>query len=369
MLRLMTAAILAIGVMFCSSAADAQPRPPGDCSHVRDLDRCLEEEHRRALELFGIVPIEEHARTGARVRRAFYIDSYGRYLVAISFIRAPGRDPMLHVDFPTREGAARALPATAPVSEATWRQVLERSRHFDRDLVARPAAQNPDEVGNRHLDPDEVVVRGCLHGWVFKVEATDPSGPAAERMGFSQKLEDACTGGLTVDYAEALAELALPLLPYCSALDPEQHRNVQSLLAECGLLEGDRLAAAQAYNLVWRLRYVDGRDAGLLDRIFHTEAVLHWAGEELGGGTRSAVDAWVQRANALGRTEFSVTRVRGYGADRARIEGQLVRYHHGPGNAPSRRSVAPVALELEPDASDELRVRRATVGPFVEAPD
>lgn len=98
------------GAIAAASPAAAQGRVPPGCSDDQGTDRCSAEEQRRVLELFGGKPIEEHARAGDQVRRSFYVDGYGRDLLAIVFIRAPGQDPTVQVHFPAQTGRSRTAP-------------------------------------------------------------------------------------------------------------------------------------------------------------------------------------------------------------------------------------------------------------------
>ncbi len=324
--------------------AAAQSRPTPECGDDNGVDRCSPEVHRRVLELYGLQPIEAHARAGDEVRRVFYVDGYGRDMVAIAFVRAVGRDPTLSVHYPRTAGELPP-PATALVPREIWAQVLERSVYFDRELTRLP----------------ENFLRMCLHAWVYTVEAAQPGTREGEGMQVRRKVEDACDPGLGQDYARVVQELALPLLPYCAALDPAQHRNSASILTACRQLEGDRLAAAHAYNLLSRLgseREVYG--------VFGQRASVDWAGERTSGSTRAVVDAWLRGMADPERANLYIGKVSGERADRVRAEAELVRYVDGPGDT-RIQMVAPVTFELTDIRDGQgVRVTRATVGAFAE---
>ena len=111
--------------------------PAGDCHDDRLVDRCSAEQQRRVRELFGVGTIEAHRDAGDQVRRAFYVDGYGRDVVAIVFIRPKGGDPALSVHFPREENGRRPEPLRVPVPAAAWQEAIERSAHFDRALPGR----------------------------------------------------------------------------------------------------------------------------------------------------------------------------------------------------------------------------------------
>lgn len=289
---------------------------------------------------------------GDEVRRVFYVDGYGRDMVAISFVRTAGRDPMLQVHFPRREGEQAAELATAPVSAATWRRAVSRSVHFDRELA--PVAAGSGEISI------------CLHGWVYTAEAVDrPQAPRGEPK-TRRKVQNACQDGLVYPFANEMADLALEQLPHCGALDPEQHRNNVAILNACRLLEGDRMTAAQGLNVVSRLRSIDREDRAALNLVFDYRAVLDFAGQHLGGGGGSAADAWLQQASGSGVSHFYVSRVVGERSDRVRAEGRVVRYVDQPGGE-SQRLEAPATLVLGTGSGATLAVERATVGAFKTA--
>lgn len=92
--------LVSIAMLVSTPEAAGQSRVAPECSDDNGVDRCSAEQHRRVLDLFGLNPIEEHVRAGDQVRRAFYVDGYGGDLLALSFVRAPGRDPRFTSTFP-----------------------------------------------------------------------------------------------------------------------------------------------------------------------------------------------------------------------------------------------------------------------------
>ena len=83
-----------VSLLFAITAAApvAAQRPVDrNCSDDRGVDRCSEEQQRRTRQLFSVRSIEEHGAAGDQVRRVFYVDGYGRDVVLIALVRAPGR--------------------------------------------------------------------------------------------------------------------------------------------------------------------------------------------------------------------------------------------------------------------------------------
>ena len=341
-------ALAAGAVPIGITPAVAQSRLTSDCGDDRGVDRCSADVHRRVLDLYGLQPIEAHARAGDQVRRVIYVDGYGRDMVAIAFVRAPGRDPAVSVHFP-REDGSLPPPLTASVPTNVWAQVLERSVHFDRDLVPlKPQA-------------DQGVISMCLHAWVYTVEATEQGPREDDGLRVRRKVQDACANGLAEEYANTLPGFALPLFPACAALDREQHRNVATLLNECRKLGGDRLAAAEAFNLLSRLD-----DGSEVYGVFGQRATVDWTGERTSGSTQAVVAAWSRGMANPERATLYIGRVTGERADHVRAEGELVRYVDGAGDTRVLMT-APVTFELTDIRDGQgVRVTRATVGAFAE---
>lgn len=329
----------ALCLLLLAAPIAAQQRPDRNCTDDRGVDRCAAEQQRRVRALFGARSIEEHEAAGDQIRRVFYVDGYGRDMVAISFVRAPGRDPTVFVHFPRREGEPASEPLQAPVPRAVWGDVLFRSAGFDRSFV--PLAPGTTSI--------------CLHSWVYTIEASDPprhGRPARTR----RKTEDACQDGPGETYAVELERAALALLPHCAALDPEQHRNEASMLAACRTLSGDRMAAAEVLNRAGAFRRVHGPDevnliAGHFDL---SRASVDWNGARHPAGSGAAA-FWAAKMSEGGHTNFYVESVEGISADRVRLTGWLAR---GDGTR------ARVEQNWVFGTIQEYWIESATVGPF-----
>lgn len=331
------------------SLAQAQSGPGVDCRDDQGVDRCPEAEQRRVRALYGVGSIEEHRTAGDQVRRVFYVDGYGRDMVAISFVRARGRDPMVRIDYPRREGQPRPEPLAAPVPQAVWDDILGRSRNFERSFAPRP-------------DDDPNVIRMCIHPWVYTIEAADPAighQPATSR----RKTEDACEGGPGALYAREVERAALALIPHCAALDTEQHRREASMLAACRILRGDRLAAAEALNRAGVLRRVGTpAEMGLMFGRFGHEAVIDWNGAR-NEGSGSALAFWISKLGEEGRPSLFFESVEGESADRVRLIAMLIRSPDGPGEQ-ARHERSRVEQVWVRHGGLDFQIERVSVGPW-----
>jgi len=88
------------------------------------------------------------------------------------------------------------------------------------------------------------------------VDAADPARLSPDTLPamdmppeLRRKTQSACDGGLAIDYAFQLADMAYDMLPVCQAIDADLHRNKVMALNACLLLSGDRAAAGHALSL------------------------------------------------------------------------------------------------------------------------
>jgi len=340
-----------LGVLFlpAPSLASAQPAADPNCRDDRGVDRCAEAQQGRVRALFGMRPIEEHRAAGDQARRVFYVDGYGRDLIAIAFVRARGQDPTLWVHYPQVQGERRSEPLRAPVPLAVWEDILRRSHNFERSFAPRPGA-----------DPAASI---CLHSWVYTIEAADPATgyrPASLR----RKTEDSCEGGPGGIYAREMERAALALIPHCAALDPAQHRNPASMLAACRILRGDRLAAAEALNRAGVLRRMSTpAEMGLMHGRFGYRAVIDWNGAR-NEGQGSALAFWIRKVGEEGRPSLFFEAVEGESADRVRLIAMLSRSLEVPEGRQSRYERARVEQIWVRDAGGDFEIEQVTVGPW-----
>jgi hypothetical protein len=340
-------------LLLTVAPAAAQRTPDRNCTDDNGVDRCDAEQQRRTRALFGVRSIEEHRDAGDQIRRVFYVDGYGRDMVLISFIRAPGREPMANVHFPRREGERPRQPFEAPVPHAVWDDVLWRSARFERSFATQPPPPQPGEGQ---------IVTMCIHSWVYTIEANDPrrrSEPASLR----RKTEDACEDGPGEMFAIELQRAALPLFPACAALDPEQHRNPASQLAACAILSGDRLAAAEVMNLLDRFRRARRpEDSEMLAGIFDFGARFDWQGTQYVSRDAHPENFWLERMAADRAQGLYYDSIEGLSADRVRVRGSLHRSVDLPNAGGTTHYRAPVEMIWVSTSVREFQVESVTVG-------
>lgn len=332
--------------------APVSTQPAAGCRDDRGTDRCTAEQQRLVRQLFRVKAIEEHQAAGDQVRRVFYVDGYGRDLIAIAFVRADGDGPTVWVYFPVAPGSAPTPPMQAPVPKAVWKEVLDRSWLFDRSLV--PEKQ------------DGLVI--CSHAWLYTIEAIDPAEPGSYEKAHPprRKTGDACSDDLAQDYGNFLAQAALPLFPACAALDPEQHRNEASRLAACRILRGDRLAAAEVLNRADAFRRARQADEAVLLRgRFASRATIDWNGS-VSRDSLSLHEFWLARMEEAGRPAFYIESVEGLSSRRARLLGTLERTEERPEGERNLRARFEQIWMFTP--AREYQVESVKVGPFEPAP-
>ena len=325
--------------------AAAQTQGNANCADDRGRDRCAASAQQEMRTLYGVPSIEELAAAGAEVRRIFFVDGYGSDLVLIAFVRAPGRDPELQVHYPRQEGRTSAEPVRVAVTQAVWTEIAARGSTFDRNF-----APIPGRGGSM-----------CLHSWVYLIEAAEPSRYPGRPFGVRRKVEDACQQDPGQAYAQEMQRIALPLVPHCAALDPDQHRNAASTFSFCRRLHGDRLAAAEVANIAMAFRSLRGSaDAGRIAGLFADETAIEWAGEQYRGPGYRAGEFWASRSapRAGTVTNLALERFDGETGARVRMVGRLSR---SLGNAVETAAVEQIWGR---DVNGAMRLERATVGPW-----
>jgi hypothetical protein len=342
-------------VLAGTSAEAAPPSREGrDCRGKDGVDRCAEAELRRRLAVFGLDPIERHREAGDQVRRALYVDGYGRDMVAIAYVRPRGRDPVVRVHFRRREGEAQLPTLEAPVPQGVWDDLLRRSARFDRTL---------DSV--REVDDGTMLL--CIHGWDYTIEAYDPYLSEFEFGEVRRKTENACDEGLVEILAQEMYEAAIPLLPPCALLDRTQYRNGAVQLMTCGRLRGDRLAAAAVVNRLdrfkslesdpfWPLEIGAGR---AVEDLFDSEAVVDWNGER--NGEKDPVAFLISKLVGAERSVFIFNLAEGERADRVRVTGALERTTKAAGKESTES--APVE-QIWVRNGDDFDLESMKIGPF-----
>jgi len=217
--------------MIAALALAAAEPTTDPCRDDDGKNRCAPAEQERMRKLYRVEPIAAFA--AGTSRRLFYVDGYGRDVVAIHFLRMPGHDPMLTVHFPKAPGEEAVAPLQTVLTAEQWQTVIDASEYFDRKYASTQPSKSSE---------DEDAISICLHSWVYWAEATDPGKKARSVT------DDACNDSPVEQYAWAVVKLARSLFPHCSLLDLQYSRNDATLLKACEGLSGDRIAAAEVWN-------------------------------------------------------------------------------------------------------------------------
>lgn len=322
--------VIAAGLALTAPCAGASAQDAARaCRDDKGVDRCAEDGQARMRALYGADSLETLAGGKIAVRRAFFVDGYGRDIGLVSFLRPPGADPAIEVRFPA-ERRTEALPTlAAPLSEQQWRDALRETALFERRLV-------PLEDASPSI---------CLHGWVATVEANDPpflpqnQFPTREVRGVSRRKTDSACGndGLAMRAAMRLATLALDSIPACGTLDRNRHRSEVHALGACARLRGDRFAAAAAHNALAPL------SGGT--RAFEQVAAL-FVSLPIGADRGEAVKRRNEDAALLAGSRLYLDHVEGLDPDRATATGVLEPLERGAGEPVKRRVRLDLTREL-----------------------
>jgi hypothetical protein len=216
----------------------------------------------------------------------------------------------------------------------------------------------PDEDGS---------ITVCTHAWGYAIEATDPPdpGPDSKQRPPRRKIGNACEDDLVADYANELARSAVALFPACMALDPQHYRNDASRLAACGMLSGDRIAAADVLNSASEFREPrDPEDEPALAALFSDEAAIDWEGPAI-GDARKPARTWLARLKTANARYFFAESVEGLSRRRVRLLGKLVRWQPVANGRMERASVEQVWVFT---SAQRYQVESVKVGPFEPAP-
>lgn len=256
-----------IFIMLASFAIPVTAQEAADfasgCADDRGADRCSDAAVKSWRERYALPAIEQLADDGAAVRRVFYVDGYGRDVLAISAIRAKGASPIIELRVP-RTGEAEPIRRLRTISENAWDQILADSAVAHRRYQPEASA-----------DPEEISI--CLHAWVTRYEASDPRQLAQYIIG--QQWQEAQTRAVTASacadtptdaFGAKLAWIAADNFAECSALQAAGQRNGVSLLETCLALSGDTFAAAHATKALRGLELLwiqIGKDRSWTDKV------------------------------------------------------------------------------------------------------
>jgi hypothetical protein len=294
---------------------------------------------REAGRHFRVAPIEEHQKRGEQVRRVLMFGRGGAPRIAVTFIRSPGQSPKIVATTPAERGGEASTSIETPLSAEEWEEVIERSQHFHRTLAPEPTEMRG------------IIV--CSDGTPVVAEASDPRSPDAySDAPLRRRAEHDCFG-LTEAFENWAADFALARFPECAWL--RVHGLAANILAACARFSGDKVAAAQAYNMVreWP-ELSEPEHLAAFRNHFVLGARLIWNGETVAG---DAAEAWLARTSGEDGGSYLHTSAHGESAYRVRTRGILQRWQG------DRRWIAPVEMAWE-TSTVGARVRRVEVGAF-----
>lgn len=288
--------------LLLQSGAPAEATP--DCSDDRGQDRCSAEARETQRALYGVPTAEEMTADGTQMVRAFFVDGYGRDVGMVTAMRRAGESPRVEArGVPLESSGAAGTVLMSTLTLPQWTELVGSVEYVDRDLA--PIVRN----GN------VIPPAPCLHSWVSTIEVIDADGAVR------RKTQDACGEGLVTNAAFGLATVAVNADPACALMDPALVRNDVIRLAACRTLSGDRLAAAEAWNMLAQSGFTspERHSEPELVQYFYDRAIIEGVAVE---NSSTAGARWQTIMNG-GR--FWPTRVRGKSADSVQVEGTVSR--------------------------------------------
>ena len=281
------------------------------CRDDDGKDRCSAALQAEMRALYRVPPIESY--DNAIVRRVFFVDGYGNDTVAIEFIRAAEKDPVLRVRSPHAKDENPAAPLEQLLTVEQWEQVLEASKNFDRQYAA--PSNSKDTPAAAGEEGEEITL--CIHSWVYWAEAID--------VGVKRRstVNDACNDQPVEQFAWFAAKLAVRAIPFCDALDARLSRNEATLLRACSYLTGDRIAAAEVWNEAEDFRFVDRPQFRGIDDLVAREFELDLQGKKTKND--SARSLWRSLVTQKDAPRFFYDRIHGLNADTVIVPGGLIK--------------------------------------------
>ena len=301
-------------------------------------NRCSTAVQKKMRAAYRLSPIESYAK--AQVRRIFFVDGYGNDTVALEFVRAAGRDPVVRAHFPIVPGEPDVSPLEKELTLSQWSDVLALSRDFDKQFIQPKINEDADSISV------------CIHSWVYWGEAIDPGKKPRSVV------DNACNDPPVETFAWQAAKMAIAAFPHCDLLDRTLGRNETALLASCSGLAGDRLAAARVFNDSKGFRFLDDKEGGKLAEFSDYEMKLDLQGTTYAG--KDALAAW-DSFFADGKTYYFWDEALGLNAETVKVAGRVVR--RGTKDDGSDNQRADVTMTWEEDGS-QFEIASITVGAF-----
>lgn len=213
------------------SATDGKTKSD-ECAYYDARARCTESERNARRKSFGLPKLEKIQRQtlrGGKASELIVATVKVKQRGGLALVMQRDRDgtPVVEIHtMPADSRPADYLPINAVIPEATWASALSKGNALD--LV---------------YTTEEVLVCGANFG----VEIVDKEGNVRAPVG------DSCGGEPRGVYFNFLVEATLEQLPHCKALAPVGSDWPPDKLAACFELRGNKMVAAELYNLVHAL--------------------------------------------------------------------------------------------------------------------
>lgn len=234
-------------------------------------------EQRRAQ---GLEDLSALAKKKVQIVRIFMQDGFGSRPPTISFVRRPGHEPTLEIATIAQDDGAPAIAVPIPLE--AWLRVRGQVAYFD-----APAPPPPPGVS----------IAPCVHPYSARIEVTDPAEPGAplrERSAFQSQ----CPGGPTYAAAIQLAPQAKALIPSCALLNDNLFGGAPWALSFCAAMRGDKVAVAQARNVLgspWLMNPRSADFAPFLQHHFYDFAEFRWMDEPTVKESARVAAAWADK--------------------------------------------------------------------------
>jgi hypothetical protein len=336
---------LALTVTMLATAASAQTEesPNPVCRHSRSSAACREARWAVRGARDGVPAIEAVAAERVQQLRAGFWDDFGRELPIVVIERRHGDGPRVTVMGGNAAGSApRSI--SIPIPLARWDELVGEARDFDRAYVLEPKP------------PDRLFI--CTHPKSAVVESANIR-ISRLREGVFRKSSDECEAGPAYRLASKLAAAAVALLPGCAELDRGRGDSPPHDLATCIRFEGDRPAAALAFNRSTALSSASSRAYGpsVLRNYFHEDVRIVWTQSLDLRGIDAVAQGWPIKSGASHLLVFD--RAIGETADRVKIFGRI---EVSDGDSLSSATTEQLWERVN---DDEFRLRAMQIGPLI----
>ena len=339
--------ILGAVPLFAVTAPAIDAQGIAHCADDSGVNRCDADQRQRMFERYSLPSLALAMGDNQTIIRIFYIDGYGRDLVAITFVRDGNGTDRTSIAYPSDGAGALNEALNAPFPAAAWSDLRQR---------AEPLFANPETSERKASEPPSI----CLHGWMFDLESADRAR-SDNSVHARKRIVHACDDQMVPRFALDAAAVALEQFPACAALDPAQYRHAPSRLSACRLLNGNQLEAASVMNRGSKFRMIkDGADAVKLADMFTSDANILWNGRS--SANENAASFWARHAGGpRGWTNLNVKSITGVEKGEVTLTGMLSRSIDTDRGAATGSETADVEQIWIRGQDGKFRVRHAEV--------